>query len=154
LRNVGGSRLLFHHTLGGRREVPAEFCDPIARIFRSHGISSRRLDFIGGLPPPEHLEALLQGDLGLDTFPYHGATTTFECLWMGVPVLSLAGGTHVSRAGVSILTSARLTEWIALTPEEYVAKATEMARRPKLLSDLRGSLRGRMRTSKLTDGVD
>jgi protein O-GlcNAc transferase len=153
LRRTGRSRLLFHHTFGGHREVTSEFRDPIARFFRSHGISSRRLDFVGGVPVADHLAAMACADIALDTFPYHGMTTTLEALWMGVPVLSLAGRAHASRAGVSILTCAGLAEWIVNTPEEYVERAVEMAGCAETVISLRAGLRDRLSNSALTDGA-
>ena len=66
-------------------------------------------------------------DLGLDPFPYNGHTSTLDALWMGVPVITLAGRTAVGRGGVSILSNVGLTELIAQTPEQYVAIAVELA---------------------------
>jgi predicted O-linked N-acetylglucosamine transferase (SPINDLY family) len=91
-------------------------------------------------------------DLALDTFPYHGTTTTCEAMWMGVPVVSLAGRTHASRVGVSLLTNAGLAEFIAQSTEEYVRIACEKARDLARLAKLRGALRGMMRESVLLDG--
>jgi protein O-GlcNAc transferase len=152
LLETPNSRLLFHHTFDGYRRVSPAFRDPIARAFRSHGISSRRLEFIGGVPVPEHLAVLAQADIALDSYPYHGSTTTCECLWMGVPVLTLAGQAHVSRTGVSLLSSIGLKDWVADSPEDYVRKAVEKARGIEALNRLRSSLRARMRRSPLTDG--
>ena len=60
-----------------------------------------------------HLEHYPRVDVALDTYPYHGTTTTCEALWMGVPVVSLAGRTHVSRVGVSLLNCVGLPEFVA-----------------------------------------
>ncbi len=90
-------------------------------------------------------------DVALDTFPYHGATTTCEALWMGVPVVTLAGPVHVSRVGVSLLHAAGLAELIAESPQEYVRKAAELAADTGRLAALRGDLRERLRASRLTD---
>ena len=67
-----------------------------------------------------HLELYNRIDIGLDTFPYHGTTTTCEALWMGVPVVTLAGQRHAARVGVSLLTNLGLGELIADTPEQYL----------------------------------
>ena len=71
----------------------------------------------------KHLEQYLNIDLGLDTFPYNGVTTTFESLWMGVPVITLKGDKFVSRCGYSINKNACLNEFIANTKEEYISIA-------------------------------
>src|SRR5512132_3529447 len=79
-----------------RREVLAQFAQ--------QGIAAERLVL---LPPEDsmagHLAKYAEVDIALDSFPYNGTTTTFEALWMGVPVLTLAGKSHVSRVGLSIL---------------------------------------------------
>ena len=152
LLKAPNSRLLFHHTFDGYRKVSPDYRDPIARAFRSQGVSSRRLEFVGGVTVPEHLAVMAQADIALDSYPYHGSTTTCECLWIGVPVLSLAGRAHVSRVGVSLLSSAGLQDWITGSPSDYVRRAIEKTRDVDTLSRLRAGLRGRMRRSQLADG--
>jgi protein O-GlcNAc transferase len=90
-------------------------------------------------------------DLCLDPFPYHGVTTTCDALWMGVPVLTLAGRTCVSRQGVRFLRTVGLDELIADTPEDYVRVATELAGDLPRLAALHAGLRERMRRSPLLD---
>ena len=86
--------------------------------FSELGVLPSRLELRGRLlNPADHLAAYGQVDIALDTFPYHGTTTTCEAFWMGVPVVTLAGNTHVSRVGVSLLTHVGLAEMIAQTPE-------------------------------------
>jgi len=89
--------------------------------------------------------------VALDTYPYHGTTTTCEALWMGIPVVSLAGRTHVSRVGVSLLSNVGLPELIAETPEQYVHIAADLAKDVPRLAELRRTLRGRMQASPLMD---
>ena len=74
--------------------------------------------------------------MALDSFPYGGGTTTCDALWMGVPVVSLAGQTAVGRGGVSILSNLGLPELIASNPEEYVRIAIELAQDLSRLSEL------------------
>jgi len=99
----------------------------------------------------QHLAAYQQIDIALDPFPYHGTTTTCESLWMGVPVVALAGTTHVSRVGVSLLTCAGLAELVAGSETEFVRRASELAGDLPRLAEMRRGLRQRVRISPLTD---
>jgi predicted O-linked N-acetylglucosamine transferase (SPINDLY family) len=87
----------------------------------------------------------------LDPFPYNGHTTSLDALWMGVPVVSLAGERAVSRAGLSQLTNLGLPELVSRTEDEYVAIATRLAGDLPRLAELRATLRSRMEASVLTD---
>ena len=100
-----------------------------------------------------HLEVYHQVDIGLDSFPYNGATTTCEALWMGVPVVSLEGHTHPGRMGASILRTAGLPELIASGTGDYVARCQSLAEDPQRLSYLREGMRERLRASPLLDGA-
>jgi protein O-GlcNAc transferase len=120
--------------------------------FTSRGIAADRLI----LQPPTastaaHLATYNQLDLALDSYPYHGTTTTCEALWMGVPVITLAGPIHAARVGVSLLSNVGLPELIARTPEQYVQLAVDLAGDLPRLADLRATLRPRMQSSPLTD---
>jgi predicted O-linked N-acetylglucosamine transferase (SPINDLY family) len=99
-----------------------------------------------------HMEAYGEADIALDTFPYHGTTTTLDALWMGVPVITLAGDRHASRVGLSILSTIGLSEFAVRTPDQYIAAAVELAGNGDKLERLRGSLRQRLASSPLTDG--
>ena len=96
-----------------------------------------------------HLDCYGQVDIGLDTFPFNGATTTCEALWMGVPVLTLSGDRHVSRIGATMLNAVGLSEMVALNKNEFVQKAMRLANDPKGLMQLRAILRKRMKDSPL-----
>lgn len=99
-----------------------------------------------------HLAAYGEIDIALDSFPYHGTATTLEALHMGVPVVALAGASHVSRVGVSLLTNLGLSDaCVAESPEDYVAKAVRLAEDQPALGRLRLSLRSRMEQSPLMD---
>lgn len=100
----------------------------------------------------EHLAIYHAVDVALDTFPYNGTTTTCEALWMGVPVVSLAGNVHASRVGLSLLSAAGLVDLSARSPEEFIRAAAELALNPARLDDLRSSLRARLLASPLCDG--
>ncbi len=92
-------------------------------------------------------------DIALDPFPYNGTTTTCEALWMGVPVVTLAGNRHASRVGASLLAQAGLPEWTAASRDDYVDIATQLARMPGTLSRKRSVLRDQIGDSPLCDGV-
>jgi protein O-GlcNAc transferase len=100
----------------------------------------------------DHMQTYGEADIALDTFPYNGTTTTLDALWMGVPVITLAGDRHASRVGLSILSAVDLTELATRTPDEYVAAAAELAINTRKLEQLRSGLRERLASSPLTDG--
>lgn len=99
----------------------------------------------------EHMGRYAQMDIALDTFPYHGTTTSCEAMWMGVPVLTLAGESHVSRVGVSLLSSTGHEDWIAHSRDELIAKAQSLAGDVTALTTLRQGLREQLRTTPLID---
>lgn len=120
--------------------------------FAEQGIHEERIDLLSwAATREEHLATYNRVDIVLDTFPYTGTTNTFEALWMGVPVITLEGSTHVSRVGVSILSNAGLPELIAKTPGEYIAKTVALAGDLARLQALRSNLRTMMQQSPLTD---
>ena len=121
--------------------------------FQAYGLAEDRIRLYGPLMPEQHLQLYNQVDIALDTFPYHGTATTCEALWMGVPVVVLAGATHVSRVGVSLLASLGLADWIADSADGYVELAARMARDLDGLAQLRASLRQRMAGSPLSDAA-
>ena len=122
--------------------------------FSEQGIDSGRVAVMEPIVHQEaHLKAYREVDIGLDSFPYHGTTTTMEALWMGVPVVTLQGDRHASRVGVSILCALGLTDLVAQTEDEYVQIAVRLATHVQDLDTLRQSLRSRLSQSPLTDGA-
>jgi predicted O-linked N-acetylglucosamine transferase (SPINDLY family) len=93
-------------------------------------------------------------DIVLDTFPWNGHTITCENLWMGVPVVTLAGQRHASRIGASVLTAVGLPDLIARNPDEYVGIASELAGNHEKLGYLRAGLRAKMHNSPLCNGKE
>ena len=118
--------------------------------FAAQGITSERIVLLGSETSfVAHLAKYNEIDVALDVFPYNGVTTTCEALWMGVPVVSLAGRTHPARVGASILGRVGLGELVASTPDEYVRKALSLVANAESLRALRGSIRERMKASPL-----
>lgn len=101
----------------------------------------------------EHLAFYREIDIALDSFPYNGTTTTCEALWMGVPVMVLAGDRHAARVGASILSRLGLEELIADSMEDYITKSVRLALDPDRLRKLRRELRPRMAGSPLCNGT-
>jgi protein O-GlcNAc transferase len=124
----------------------------VRQILENAGVTFDRLELQSWRTSyEEHLVAYGKVDIALDTFPYHGTTTTCEALWMGVPVITLAGETHICRVGVSLLTSVGLPELIAGSPEQYVQLVVDLAKDASRLRRLRSELRERMLASPLMD---
>jgi len=141
------SRLLMFTVPAGRTR------DRTIREFAAHGIGGTRLEFVTRLPVMKFLEAHSRVDVALDPFPFSGTTTTCQTLWMGVPVVTLAGKSHVSRVGVTMLTAVGLEQCVADDENDYVRKAVALAADPARLQELRHSLRDHMSISPLMDGA-
>jgi predicted O-linked N-acetylglucosamine transferase (SPINDLY family) len=105
------------------------------------------------LPEQDYFQTYQSIDLALDPFPFNGRTTTCDALWMGVPVLSVAGNDCRSRQGLSILSSIGLADFVADIPEKLVKLAGIWADQTDTLAELRSSLRGMMMQSSLTDAA-
>jgi len=101
----------------------------------------------------DHLALYHRMDVSLDTAHYCGTTTTCESLWMGVPVVTLAGDRHAARVSASLLTAIGHEEWIAHNEDDYVAKAVALARQRPALAAVRAALRADMQRSALLDEV-
>ena len=142
LRRVPNSTLIVHSQLGSHRRNAHE-------QLSAAGIDPARISFVHMSPFAQYLRQYDRIDIALDPFPYPGGTTTCDALWMGVPVITLAGQTAVSRGGKSILTNLGLTDMIATSVEQYVDIAAQLATDMPRLESLRQSLRTRMRSSPL-----
>jgi protein O-GlcNAc transferase len=126
-------------------EVNAE----LVKRLSDAGLPPECFSLHGGQLNLDYLKTHREVDIILDTFPFPGGTTTCEALWMGVPTVTLAGNTMLSRQGASLLSFAGLTDWIAQTEDEYVAIALQKAGDLKHLSRLRAALRQQVFTSPL-----
>jgi predicted O-linked N-acetylglucosamine transferase (SPINDLY family) len=126
-----------------------EVCQRFAKRFASHGVDEGRLQFRG----PSELSAMMQEygdvDIALDPLAYNGGTTSLQCLWMGVPVVSLLGQSFQSRMGASFLTALGKTGWIAEDEAAYVRIAQRLAHEVHTLRTGRGVLRASMQASPL-----
>jgi len=141
---VKGSRLLLLSGQGTHRQRAVE-------IFERNGVTGDRIDWFLPAPREEYLAAYHRIDLGLDTFPYNGHTTSLDSFWMGVPVVTLVGSTVVGRAGFSQAMNLGLPELVAWTPNEFIQAATGLATNLPRLIELRSTLRERMQASPLMD---
>jgi predicted O-linked N-acetylglucosamine transferase (SPINDLY family) len=128
-----------------------EFESRIREAFARQGIAGSRLQVHDRLDPSVYTELYERIDIALDPFPCNGGTTTCESLWMGVPVVSLAGEDFRSRAGLSLLTHAGLSRFVAADADAYVQIALGLARDIPALSELRRGLRDHLRASPLAD---
>ncbi|MFH1604901.1 MAG: tetratricopeptide repeat protein [Pseudomonadota bacterium] len=117
----------------------------------SEGIDRGRLEIHERLATDEFWAAHRRADIALDPFPCNGGATTCESLWLGVPVVTLAGKAFVGRAGVSLLSTCGLPQLIAASPEEYIALAAGLARDPARLAGIRQALKERLPASPLLD---
>ena len=120
--------------------------------FSSRGIDASRIDIFDRLPLQAFREMHQRVDIALDPFPYAGGATTCESLWMGVPVVTMAGGFGFARSGASLLQCIDLGTHITEDADEYVACARRLAADLPALQVLRASLRERIRHSPLVDG--
>lgn len=118
---------------------------------RRAGIDPARVFVSGPVSREKYLASYALVDIVLDTFPYTGGTTTCEALWMGVPTLTLSGGTMIARQGAAMLTCVGLYDWIASDEADYVAKAVSQASDLDGLAVLRRTLRSRSLASTLFD---
>jgi predicted O-linked N-acetylglucosamine transferase (SPINDLY family)/predicted SAM-dependent methyltransferase len=149
LHAVPGSHLLLKSMSGmGQESVRAS----LIAEFHAHGVDSSRLELLPSDPTTEaHLSRYGQMDIALDSIPYNGTTTTCEALWMGVPVIGLAGDRHASRVGVSILNNVGLPDLLAQDEDAFVEIATGLAADPMRLGSLREGMRARLQASPLLD---
>jgi predicted O-linked N-acetylglucosamine transferase (SPINDLY family) len=120
-------------------------------LLERKGVKRDRVTFVARQAREQYLDLYHQIDIGLDTFPYNGHTTSFDACWMGVPVVTLVGPTPVGRAGLSLLANLGLAELVATTRERFVSIAVGLANDLPRLSQLRATLRDRMQASSLMD---
>jgi predicted O-linked N-acetylglucosamine transferase (SPINDLY family) len=148
LRAVPGARLL----LKAMPFADTAVQDRVRADFAAWGIAAARLELAGWTAGwAGHLALYRDVDVALDPTPYNGTTTTWEALWMGVPVISLCGQRHAARVGASLLTRVGLGELVATDTADFVAKAAGLAGDIDRLAGLRAGMRARLAASPLMD---
>lgn len=147
LNQVPGSKMILKNLYFADTQVR----DRVAGAFASNGIGLEKLAFRGQSSRAAHFEAFEDVDIHLDTFPYSGATTTADCLWMGVPVVTLSGDRYAGRMSESFLRATGLDGLVAGSIGEFVQISKNLASDVDSLNQLRLSTRDRVRTSKLFD---
>jgi predicted O-linked N-acetylglucosamine transferase (SPINDLY family) len=115
------------------------------------GLALERVDFVPYRARAAYLSSYHDIDLGLDTLPYNGHTTSLDSLWMGVPTITRVGDTSVGRGGLSQLFHLGLTELAAATDSGFIDTAVALARDLPRLTELRAELRSRLTASALMD---
>jgi len=144
LKAVPGSQLVLQALSEGA-------CERTLHSLSLEGIAAERIEFVPFLPRAKYLELYHRVDIGLDTFPYTGQTTSLDAYWLGVPVVTITGQTAASRAGASLLLNLGLPELIAQTPDQFVQITAELAGDLPRLAQLRTGLRERLENSPLMD---
>jgi protein O-GlcNAc transferase len=123
----------------------------VQRALRGAGVDESRAAFVGRQSLAAYLQTYREIDVALDPFPYGGGTTTCDALWMGVPVVSLAGRTAVSRAGATLLANVGLEHLVARSEEQYIELAAGLIGDATGLAELRAGLRERIEASPVMD---
>lgn len=150
LKAVPDSVLLIKSRAMGSRRIATEVRD----LFASCGVDRRRILARGfEQRPNDHFLTFQEIDICLDTLPYNGTTTTFDSLWMGVPVVTMAGDIHVSRTSASILSGMGLADLVAKDADGFVETCRRLADDSDRLVTLRRSLRRTMQETSLGDAA-
>ena len=123
----------------------------VRQCLAAHGVAAERVEFRPYRPRADYLRTYHDIDLGLDTFPYNGHTTSLDSFWMGVPVVTRTGQTCVGRGGLSQLFHLDLLELAAETDEAFVSAAVALGSDLPRLASLRQQLRARLERSPLMD---
>ena len=144
LRRMPNSRLLLLAPEGIARKR-------VIDVLADEQIDRARIEFSSRLSRRRYLELYHRIDLGLDTFPYNGHTTSLDSIWMGVPVVTRVGQTAVGRAGYAQLSNLGLTDLAANSGAEFVETALALAQDTQHLAELRGMLRDHLEQSPLMD---
>jgi protein O-GlcNAc transferase len=156
LKAVPGSRLLAHWAIpnapgGWSGEPDPRLRDLLLTRFLKEGVEPSRVAALGAVPYRDHLDAHNEVDVMLDTFPFTGYTSSFDALWMGVPIVTRSGDCFRERITAAILRGVGHPELAAASNEEYVAICAELSANPRRLTELRRRLRRALQTSGFCD---
>ncbi|HXE51517.1 MAG TPA: tetratricopeptide repeat protein [Tepidisphaeraceae bacterium] len=144
LRAVPTSRLMLQTRFGAHRQRTLQF-------LADRGVGPQRVELVDYAQKDEYLRRYQRIDIGLDTFPYNGHTTSLDSFWMGVPVVTRVADMAVGRAGWCQLSNLGLSELAAQDDEQFVQIASSLAGDVPRLAELRRTLRPRMEASALMD---
>ncbi|HLP85383.1 MAG TPA: tetratricopeptide repeat protein [Phycisphaerales bacterium] len=148
LRELPQSRMLIKNS----HMQHAQCRDTLLAAFSQRGIGAARIELRPETPGKDaHLATYRDIDIALDTYPYHGTTTTIEALMMGVPVITRVGATHHARVGASLLQAINQPDWITTDAAQFAAAAKHLASDRAALQTLRNTLRSRVTASPLCD---
>ena len=145
MAQVPGSRI----RIVGIRQGHAQ--SRLLALFAAQGVGAERIEFLGKVPFAQYTSHYHEVDVVLDSYPYTGGTTTCNALYMGVPVLTLAGQHSVARSGVSLMTNVGLPEWVCDSPEAFVEQGALLVADLPALARTRAGLRQRMMASPVGD---
>jgi len=124
----------------------------ITEQFRARGVDPARLTFHHRhVTGKQYLDVFAEVDLVLDAFPNGAGATAYESMWMGVPMVTLRGDRFAGRIGASLTSRVGLSDFVASDIESYFHIATGLAASPSCLTDIRASMRERMKTGGLCD---
>lgn len=149
LAAVPGSRFVLKNRVLHRDDCQRDLASRLAAV----GVEPGRVHLFHPIVErTDHLGAYALIDVAMDTVPYAGTTTTCEAMYMGVPTVTLAGRSHLSRVGLSLLSVVGLGELVAQGEDDYVRLAVSLASDRARLAEFRRTLRPRMLASPLCDG--
>ena len=109
----------------------------LKKVFKEYGVLDSVIFLNKQTSFENHLKLYENVDIALDTFPYNGVTTSFEAIWMGVPVLTMEGFNFNSRCGESINKNIHMNDLVAKSEEDYISKAISLANDKKKLLGVR-----------------
>ncbi|MGE5665795.1 MAG: glycosyltransferase, partial [Betaproteobacteria bacterium] len=123
----------------------------LASEFEQRGVDPARLRFANARPNADYLALYRAADLFLDTWPYNAHTTASDALWMGCPVLGIAGTSFAGRVGASLLGAVGQPQLVMPDRATYVKRGAQLATDPRLLGAVRAQLAAALPTAPLFD---